>query len=758
MYDLNAIEKAVRRSIKDGATNLTREEFSERNDLGIEMVADNLDNETYSREIMGAVLGFMESTQLSTESIDPSTPLTGKEALFFSHNTDPDEGMITEGSALTQLCAACGVPTDKIPTAATSIASLVETYTKSDSADSISIALLSNAEDENIEAARENYMNTSAFIGDSFASVAQEVFGEHSNDARPALAVAIASVIDRTRNMVTDSVSHRIPTQSGIVRFDAQDDQVFRLDQYDVRQMTSNPIDTRESSVTRFIDMQHEPELANAELKRLVPKVSNDPDNQYLVGDGEIRFGARAPIMDLDLKGTNREADHFNHTDIIADSAFVESFTIELNDGTNAVPKLITASGLMGSHFRIGASMHRSTNRLSNIMHTIHIGRDEDGNAIEQAIPVDHVIEMTAHMDSYLDLKTGETHSQISLSFVPRRKGEGAVSADLITLCNALTTNSKGLHYTIDARWSELNMRKSDTVVRTYRHSYQIAIPTGSNLLHDFDVIRTAPEDMMSLITQFIAVHRDEKNIRKGKHRVGEIHDRMADEKEAGNVRHDRRYAQNYVVGHRIVPFAHYGSVKLMEASEHWNSGVKTFRTSDIRSDIRSFVDLFLSQMVAKCYSDSLYDSAISGRPNWVMVTSNIVCDLCLGVKHIHDQYNRQGEGWSRNSSGDLEKILDDGTTITVITVPWRSMAKQALMIPYVKGSKESNYSFWKNFDRGVFASQCKIANANAQWKRIFANASEDTVVTCPVGMLIDFPDLDQAFTQIADAKAPEQP
>lgn len=757
-FDLKAIEKSVQASLEaHGEVGVTSESFSTATNMEITQVEADTDHETYARQIMRNVLSFMENVQLSTESFDPSQTLSSNGDAFFSHSRNFASEMVEDGEHLAQLCVSCGVPHDRVPSTAVAIANLVGTYTDNNDPSSLAAHMLGLNSTEVTEDAKNNFMATSSFVGDTFNTVAIEAFGEHSMDAKPALAVAIASVVDRSRNMVTDRVAHRIPTKSGVVKFRTQDDQVFRLDQYDVKSMSSDPVQARESSVTRFIDMQHNPELASAELKRVEPKVANDPSGKYLAADNQLLFGVRAPIMDLDLKGTNKERDHFNHTDFLSDAAFVESFTIEMNDGTNTVPLTIKAENVTGSHFRVGPSNHRSTDRVSNILHSHYIRRKTtDGNLIETAIPEGHYIELLITMDSHLNLETGETHSQLSMTFSARAIDGGAPHADLVALCNTLTNNSTGLHYTIDARWSETNLRKSDTVVRTYHREYQVAIPTGTNLLYDFDFTTSAPEDIMGLINTFIAIDRDEKNVRKAKFRIGEINDRMLAEKELGGIRHDRRYAQNYVVGHRIVPTAHFGSINLMSASEHWNSGVKTFRTSDVRSDIRSFVDMNFSQIFAKIYDTSLYDTAIAGRPHWKCITTNPVCDLCLGVKHIHDQYNRSGEGWSRNASGDLEKIMDDGTTITVITVPWNSMKNKAILIPYVKGSKDSNFSFWKNFDRGVFASQCRISQSAGQWKRIFANASEDTVITCPVGVVIDFADFDEAFTLLKDAATPD--
>ena len=577
-------------------------------------------------------------------------------------------------------------------------------------------------------------------IGREFAmevAPANESFGVGTDKALSDMKVAIAISLMKWHTTLTPRILAVRGTAQSNVTYVKETIEVYDLD------------DTDTETTTSLIDLYEDPTLVKNELKTIIPLTANDASSQ-LVADGVIKFGESANILKLSIDGAKYGYTKINRTDLVADGVKLDTVQVTLADGTDTEVFAIQIPGTRGRLTRL--SNGETSDRAADIEYravltptTLTASGAASAILAKLGDAKDAVI-LDLHVKPSIDLRTGIAHALGSYTIAAGNVDNLTPNAATDTEVALLVANKQDLTgYSLDAKFSEENMRKSNIAATTYRSSLSYDIPTGKNYVMDYalgDGRINASQNVANL-NNVIRIGQDARVLDVVETTMVQILDEIAAYDADPNNKQNEpgRY---FAAGGKVRPTVVQGTLDL--------TGISTDR-DDVRFDVIKQRTLsFLTSVIAEIHAKSFFvQQLVAGmNPTYRVITSNEVMANVLGVPHTHDHLNTGQRMMDHAGDGvELKLVLPNATVLEIITTTFASYSTKMLIVPKLAGQPDSELNFGHNWDYGTMVGHYSHTGEGAANQRLFANCRELPVPTNVIGAIIDVVGLDEATFRV---------
>ena len=352
---------------------------------------------------------------------------------------------------------------------------------------------------------------------------------------------------------------------------------------------------------------------------------------------------------------------------------------------------------------------------------------------------------------SQINLKYSDVQGYGFITFQAYNVNGTAVDANVATLASNLKMDIVG--YTIDARYSEENLRKSNLAINSHIRTFDFEISNGRNIMVDYALDEQAPNYLMSLVTEAISLGQDHRGIDVIVNTLMHVYNVTNEENEDPQLRSRLdKIGFQYPAGQLVQPAVYINVIDLTQ--------VDNIRSGDFLGDLRSFVELFFMHHFALLYANTFYKHALNAgeAPLFKVFTSPIILELCFSIPHYHNHLNKTEP--VDGSTVEYRRVLPDGTILDCVTSTFNYLRDKIVCIPYRADDPESVLNFGSNWDYGTYVANYTPQMNNAAWKRIFANSRTMVIPTNPIGMYFSVKGLDKFIDmfQTVGSKATKLP
>lgn len=504
----------------------------------------------------------------------------------------------------------------------------------------------------------------------------------------------------------------------------------------------------------QLVELYADPTIVANELKRIIPLKMNDPENQYLVDDGIIKFGVTANILKLSEDSSKYGYGNLNRTDIIAENVKFDSFIIKVVSG--GVTELYS--------FKVPTDKARLTriingpdvaNRNADIFLTVAltsasvplngVGDDayessEGASTIFAKMPQTEQVVLRCRIKPTISLKNGECNALMSIdNMFARNQIEGAPLSDEEGGAKAIIEGGleiQAFGYSLDARFSEENLRKTSIAMWTARQPFSYDIPIGRNYVSDYLIGQTNAEENATNLTKLMGIGQDGTQLKLLADTLPEIYERLR----LQGTNTDQTLEDvgaSFVSGAKIRPSVWIGEVDF--------SKIETIRESDRPGDIKQHLISYLTAATSRLMQDSFWLQQLGGgtTATFKCVTVNEIIGTIINAPHIHNHMNKEDE---RDLGDGIEyvMVLPNGIRIEFVTTTFEFMLNRLILIPTIKNNAESELHYAHNWDYGSMVAHY-TPSGEAAHHRMFANIRQLAIVTTPLGMELGFKGMDLA-------------
>jgi len=570
-------------------------------------------------------------------------------------------------------------------------------------------------------------------LGQEFSSekIATESFGVGTDKAISDMKIAIAISLLKWHTTLTPRILSVIGTSQSNVSYVRETIEVYDLD------------DTDTETTKSVIDLYEDPTLVKNELKTVVPLVAND-SGSVLVADGVVKFNTEANLLKLSIDAAKYGYTKINRTDLIADNVKLASVTITLDDGADDEDFVIVIPASRGRLTRL--SNGQTSERAADIKYRALLKQTTLTSAggasavlaklgdAKDVVVVDMIIKPS------VDLRTGIVNAlgsyTLSAGNVDGLTVDGATTAELILL-NANKAALVG--YTLDAKFSEENMRKSNIAATTYRSSLSYDIPTGKNFVMDYalnDQRINAAENVANL-NSIIRIGQDSRVLDMIQTTLSAVQEEIA-AYAADPTGKQNEPGRFFAAGGKVRPAVVVGTLDL--------TGISTDR-DDVRFGIiKQRMLSFLTNVIAEIHTKSFFTQQLTAgaNPTYRVITSPKVMANVLGIPHTHDHLNKGMTGGAADGV-ELKLVLPSGVVLEVVTTTFSEFEAKMVIIPVLEGQPNSELNFGHNWDYGTMVGHYSHTGEGAANQRLFANARELPLPTNAIGAIIDVTGIDAA-------------
>ena len=571
------------------------------------------------------------------------------------------------------------------------------------------------------------------YASDTVAALTSEVapsseaFGVNIDLAVPDLKVAITVAI---MNFHTRLLPRLLPVKS-INQPEIQYTKEY-LEVYDLADM--------EAPRRRLLDLYTEPEFAANELKRIVPLAANDTDGQFVVEDGVLKFGVKANILKLSLDNSKYGYSRINKTDLIAENVKLETVIVKIGTETFKITIPLSLNRLTRTMNNDDVAVRNADIKFRASLRNTVKQADGSDSTILASLADDEALILDLNLKPTISLKYGDADCLGAAGkLIAVKDDRTEPSADAKTAAEN-TVELTG--YTLDARFSEENLRKTSIAVWTHRQNFSYDIPIGRNYVFDYAIGQENADENATNLTKVIGLGQDHVALSTVLIRTAQdVADRIA---AVGSNPDDRAdyVGTRYVAGDKVRPTIYQGTLDF--------SNINVIRDADRPGDIKQKALTYLNAVVTNVLYDSLFLQQLEGQGvTFRCVTSMTVLGKILAQPHIHNHMDKED---ARDLGDGVEYVLvlPNGARIEFVTTTFKYMKDQLFMFPIIKSNAESELNYAMNFDYGTLVAHYTPSGEEAH-HRLFANIRELPIVTNPVAVIIDIKGMDKVNDIVDD-------
>lgn len=558
----------------------------------------------------------------------------------------------------------------------------------------------------------------------------QESFGANIDKVLPDIRASLAVTLLQFHRSLLDRIIHRRTSASPYIKYVVPYSEVYdMIKSNDADHMVRN----EGEHIHPFIELYGDPRVVSNQLQPIVPLKSNDT-NSDLYSDGYIKFNHEVNMFDLSVIATQLGHTHHNYTDLVSENVVVNSVLVKLTKGGVEEIFPINMLNVNGSRLQMQPNTKDSGIRAAFVDYTLKMKKGmKTITGAESTILADTTetdcLRVNLRMGFQINLKYSDATGMGYLSMEPYNVNKSQVAAGVVTLAGEVTAEL--LAYSLDARFSEENLRKSNLAIRHHIRTFDFEIPNGRNILIDYAFDEEIPEFLMSLVTESVSLGQDHRGIDLIVKELLHVYDVTREENAdpAFRSRLDKIGFQ-YVAAQMVRPVVYLNTIDL--------DNVDTIRSSDMLGDIRQYVEWELLNLVSLIYQNSYYKHQLKPgeAPVFKCFTSSVILENILSIPHIHDHLNKETP--ADGSSVEYRRVLPNGTILDCVTVTFDYMRDKIVMIPYRENDPEDILNFGHNWDFGTFVAHYNYQMNNSANKRLFANSRAAITPTSPIGLYLN--------------------
>lgn len=706
----------------------------------------SVDDRSLYSNCWNAAVNFTNEHNLLANGVMASTMLsdTGGEERF---NTGTSLGLIGR-SSIEDLVNSAGINPEQSMAAIKAIGQLLNTHLVQGSSDTIRNTHWTKGRSGLDTPSMESYacMYPSAIttmLSDHHNMPSFEAFGANTDKVITDIRVAIALTLLRFHKSILGRIVHQRNRASTVVQYETP-----WAESYDVSKTQNVDGDIRNDITgqdhrTFMLDLYRNPIAVTQKLQPIIPDILND-SKKVLQSTGIIKFGTKANLLDLSLDANRPGYSHADWTDLVSDGARVDKVFVALT--ANGVTEKFAID--MSQY--AGFSMQMSLNTPDSAIRQCQIdsARFKFDNTTLTVAGAESTILANCDDKNFLvvdmffagtlNYKTAVASAMCTLTITPWCAIRGQEpSQDVKDIITGLTHEAWG--WSVDAKFSEENLRKSNIALRTNKFVRAYEIMCGRNYMVDYSIEQVNPEYVMSIMNEVMSIGQDHRAVMMFLESMKHVANRSMQERLSNShMPITSRINFDYAGGMRVNPYVHISTVDL--------SKVESIRSSDVFGDTRTFMDNYLNKVVSLYLAESLYLQQLEPgeRVVFKVITSNIIKDNLLSVPSIHNHLNVLTDKDSDGQVVEYTRALPCGVELQFVTSTWDNMRNKIIMIPYRPNFPDSELNYCHNWVYGSFVAHYTPQIAGGVNKRVFANQRETPVITNPGGILCDIVNIDK--------------
>ena len=557
-----------------------------------------------------------------------------------------------------------------------------------------------------------------------------EAFGVNIDLAVPDLKVAITVAI---MNFHTRLLPRLLPVKS-INQPEIQ----YTKEYLEVYDLADNEAPRR-----RLLDLYTEPEFAANELKRIVPLTANEADPaapQFLVENGVLKFGVKANILKLSIDNTKYGYSRINKTDLIAENVKIDYVLVKIGSETFKIQVPLSLNRLTRTMNNDDVAQRNADIKFRVALKAGALMADGAASTQLAALAEGEAVMVDLNIKPSISLKYGDADC-LAAAKLTAVKAAGADDASAAAKAVAAATVEM-IGYSLDARFSEENLRKTSIAVWTHRQNFSYDIPIGRNYVFDYAIGQENADENATNLTKVIGLGQDHVALNTVLIRTAEdVADRLASVGPNPDDRADY-VGTRYVAGDKVRPTIFRGTLDF--------SNINVIRDADRPGDIKQKALTFLNAVTTNVLAESLLLQQLEGQGvTFRCVTSMTVLGKILAQPHIHNHMDKED---ARDLGDGIEYVLvlPNGARIEFVTSTFSYMKDRLFMFPIIKSNAESELNYAMNFDYGTLVAHYTPSGEEAH-HRLFANIRELPIVTNPIAIDIDIKGMDKVSDLVDD-------
>jgi len=642
------------------------------------------------------------------------------------------------------LCRQCGITDNNLKAACESVSLAIHNYTNGyNAAQHFNSAAPSGSHGE-LDVRKFDTLFTSRAV-DTLLSTPQaalEAFGADIANTISDAKVAITVSILRYHRSALHRLIPNIPTDSNMVTY-----KIDFMEVYDLTKSRANDAATRYDTTTRipFVELYNNPSPANMELKPINLLVANDAaaPNNLLIAENIVKIGMGLNMFDYSLEPGVIGYDHIDYTDLVGDNVRLESLLLQVTNGTTTEQIPLTVVDQLGARMLMNANNLDSGDRVCNLQDITSINNQAvtlagTATALMSSFSSDFAVKLAYTALGSINLKTSQVvvHGSVQASPVTV-SGNPPIAAD-VTLFDTLTFSIIG--YSVDAEFSEENIRKTTKAMRIMTKQVGYEIPGSANFVVQYSLTQTRPESVIDGLTKLMSIGIDDRGLKLIQDTMNNVFDRLIAEAALTSDNYVYKVGNDYVAGQRVKPYIWMDTIDISQA--------KNIRSGDFWGDVRAYAESYLLNVFSRVYRESYYQQELGQgeKPVFSVLTSIAIKDSLLAVPHYHNHLADTAADAVADGVVEFRRPLPDGTILNVITTTFNYMDDKILIVPVRPNRPQSVLNFAHNRERGTYLTQATPTVDNAIFNSLIGNAREIVIPTNPVGALITVSNLSTIF------------
>jgi hypothetical protein len=594
----------------------------------------------------------------------------------------------------------------------------------------------------------------SQVMNDVNTATAFEAFGVNIDHVVTDARLNIALTIVRSWKSLMDRVFSRISHKDPIIKI-----RIPEVEVYNLGKSQSADAKTRYSMDHRrtLIDLYRNPEIVDTTAKPVTLKKSNDTGTEtYLVADDVLMPGVRANMLDLHFDSNRSGFDTADYTDLVSEGAEVKSVLVQLTLAgtpntveTFSIPTLHYAGGRFTEHDNQQDSSVRVAMLRDVMFNLTSTTLQSNGSASVILADVDtsDAIRLSVSFSGDVELKTSYVSGN------PTAKGEaiviGDADADPATatqdIMDDLTVEAIG--WSIDATWSEENVRKADLAIRHNVRPQAYEIPVGRTMIADFSLQQVTTEEVLESMGTVADIGNSTRGLSVIRGHLDTVNARNTFEKEnAAQTNYFQTVGRQYAAGTVVKPYVVKTTIDISA------SGIAIMRESERPSDLHALMRFRFLAMDSLIKTNSQYMTVFKPgeTPVIKVIAARPLVDILFGIDAYHNVLSDLPEGGRKMAGSDYSFNLQNDTRVDVYGTSFKNMDNTVIGM-YVRdeGSEDEVTSFAAIRDCGNFMGSYTLTNGNAANKRFIHNTREIPFVTNPIGFECTITGLNDVFSGI---------
>lgn len=581
-----------------------------------------------------------------------------------------------------------------------------------------------------------NNFGVPEFFDRSFysAMAGQEAFGANIDTVLPDIRASLAVTLMQFHRGILDRIMHRRTSASPYVKY-----VVPYAEAYDMLKSNDRDAQVRNEGdhIVPLIELYADPQVVSNTLQQIVPLKSNDT-NDDLVSDNVIKFNRNVNLFDLSVRANQLGGSHYNYTDLVSENVSVQTVYIKLKKDATEETFAIDVGYANGARLNMMPNVEDSGIRATFFTHTVKLTKDTQTvegqpSTILASCTNDDYIRVDINITASINLKYANANGMAHATVRAMNRNRSSVDPTVESLATELKKEGGTtlVGYTLNAQYSEENLRKSNLALRYHIRTFDFEISNGRNILVDYSFQEDLPEFVMSLITEATSLGQDHRGVDVITRQMMWVYDQTNQENMDPTFR-DRlkRIGFQYVASQLVRPVVYLNTIDL--------NNVDNIRSGDILGDIRSYVELELLNLTSLYFQNSFYRTQLAPgeSPVFKVLTSDVIMDNLLSIPHYHDHLNKDDA--TGDSDVQFRRVLPNGAILEVVTTAFNYWRDKIVMIPYRKDKPDDILNWGHNYDCGTFVAYYNPQLGNGVNKRVFANARTMVIPTNPSGIYLD--------------------